>query len=57
MYVLVYREYRIYFGITKRRIYVNGKGVSCNRFWYNFLLCKEYVDFVIKYKTYKPAHS
>ena len=45
-----YKRYKLF--IPKgysRRIFIDGKNISCNKYFYSIDKAKEYIDFVIKY--------
>ena len=47
----VYKGYQIFIPRGyKKRIFVDGSGVSCNQYWYNIKEAKRHIDFVLMLK-------
>ena len=49
MLVEKYRGYNIWKEATTR-LYVSGIGISIHKYWYNIEKCKEYIDYILKFK-------
>ncbi len=47
----IYRGYKIYRHTGQKRLYVDGRDISCLQYFYNIENAKSFIDFTIKFTT------